>query len=64
MVRTDEGPRKTFQEVSKVFANSTVSPTEEYISVYGPLDDLTREERDKKKEKYKKEIKSTIVNNL
>ena len=64
MVKTEEERRKTFQDVSGVFANTTVSPKEEYISVYAPLDDLTREERDKKKEKYKKEIKSIIINNL
>jgi HD superfamily phosphohydrolase len=64
MVRTDEGGRDTFQEVSKVFANPTVSPKEEYISIYGPLDDLNREERDEKKEKYKEEIKNTIIKNL
>ena len=64
MVETEEERRKTFQDVSGVFANTTVSPKEEYISVYAPLDDLTREERHNKKEKYKKEIKSIIINNL
>lgn len=64
MVKTDEGPRKTFQDVSKIFANPTVSPKEEYLSVYAPLDGLSREQRENKKEEYKKEIKKIIVNNL
>ena len=64
MVKTDEGPRKTFQDVSKIFANPTLSPQEEYLSVYAPLDDLSREQRENKKEEYKKEIKKIIVNNL
>lgn len=64
MVKTDKGQRKTFQEVSEVFANPTVSPKEEYISVYAPLDGLSRKQREKKKQRYMKEIKHIITNNL
>ena len=64
IVTTDEGQRKTFQDVSNVFANPTVSPKEEFISVYAPLDDLSREQREEKKDRYKPEIKSIIINNL
>jgi hypothetical protein len=67
MVETGEGQRKTrktFQDVSNIFANPTVSPKEEYLSVYAPLDHLSRKQREKKKQGYMKEIKHIITSNL
>lgn len=64
MVITDDGQRKTFQDVSNVFANPSVSPKEEYLSAYAPLDGLSRGQRDAIKKRYMKTIYKIIIHNL
>lgn len=64
MVKTEGRVRKAFTDVSDVFSNSTVSPEEVYLSVYAPLDNLNRQQREQKKGQYKQEIKNIIISSL
>ena len=64
LVLYDEGQRKTFQDVSTVFANPSIGREEEYLSVYAPLDDLSRKQREEKKNRYMPKIRDIVFNNL
>lgn len=60
MVEVKSGLRKRFDEVSIIFTSSV--PAEERISVYAPLDNMNKTQREETKKKVKKEIYDLLKN--